>query len=75
MEKAILFNAFGEISSWFSISSGNFSKFNPGKIILFQIKTVAGKIDWSTLAAYFIKLTGRSSFIQLRIIKQINKIH
>ena len=54
MEKAILFNTFGEISRWFSISSGNFSKFNPGNIILFQIKIVAGNIDGSTLAMYFI---------------------
>ena len=47
--------------------------FDAGKIILFQIKVFGGKINSVTVTTYLIKVTARSSFTQLRTIKQINR--
>ena len=39
-------------------------------MILFQIKAFARNISETTLARYFIKVTARPSFTQLRVIRQ-----
>ena len=52
----------------FSTSSAKFKKFNPGNVILFQIKVFTKNINETKLARYFIKVTARPSFAQLRVI-------
>ena len=59
----------------FFTSSKTFSEFDLGNTILFQIKVFDEKIKGATLAMYLIKRTVRSSFMRLRIIMQINRIH
>ena len=44
-------------------------------VILFQIKVNATNIKESTLTRYFIKVTARPSFTQLRVIKRIDRVH
>ena len=56
-------------------SSAKFNKFDAGKVILFQIKVFAGYIKETTLGKYFIKVTARPSFTQLRVIRRINRVH
>ena len=43
--------------------------------ILLQIRGNARGIKETTLARYFIKVTARPSFTQLRVIKRINIVH
>ena len=59
----------------FSTSSAKFKKFDAGNMILFQIKVFARNIKDTTLARYFIKVTTRLSFKQLRVIRRINRVH
>ena len=56
--------------SSFPTSSANFSKFGAGNIILFQIKVFRRNIEEIMLARYFIKVTARSSFARLIVIRQ-----
>ena len=44
-------------------------------MILFQIKVFVRNIKKTTLARYFINLTARSSFRQLTVIIQINRVY
>ena len=75
-EKGILVNF-----SWilfvgsFTTSCARLSEFYAGNVILFQIKANAKNIKETTLAKYYIKVTPRPSFTQLRVIKWINKVH
>ena len=46
-----------------------------GKLILFQTKDFAKNIKETTLAKYFIKITARPSFRQLRVMRQINRVY
>ena len=48
--------------SSFLTSSAKFSKFDAGKVILFQIKVFRRNIKETTLGRYFIKITARYSF-------------
>ena len=43
--------------------------------ILFQIEVTTRNIKETTLARYFIKVTARPSFTQLRVIRPINRVH
>ena len=43
-------------------------------MILFQIEVFARNIKETTLAMYFIKVTARPSFTQLRVIRRIDFI-
>ena len=56
-------------------SSAKFSEFDSGNMILFQIKIYGRNIKETTLARYFIKVTARPSFTQLRVIRRINRVH
>ena len=60
------------ISSFPTISA-NFSKFGAGNIILFQIKVFLRNIEETMLARYFIKVSARSSFARLMVIRQKKK--
>ena len=60
------------ISSFLTISA-NFSKFGAENIILFQIKVFRRNIEETMLARYFIKVTARSSFARLMVIRQKKK--
>lgn len=76
MQKTVLFNTFGEIfASSFPISSRTFNVFCAGNTILFQTISFGGKINKTSLAMYFIKITARSSLEPLKIIGQISRIH
>ena len=46
-------------------SSVSFSEFDSRNTILFQIKVFGRNIKETTLARYFIKVTGRPSFTRL----------
>ena len=59
----------------FSTSSAKFKKFDAENMILFQIKVFARNIKETTLARHFIKVTARPSFTQLRVTRQINRVH
>ena len=61
--------------SLFSTSSAKFSESDSGNVILFQIKVFGRNIKETTLARYFVKVTARPSFTQLRVIRPKNKIH
>ena len=56
-------------------SSARFSEFDPGDVILFQIKVFARNIKETMPANYFIKITAHPSFTQVRVIRQINRVH
>ena len=62
------------ISSFF-ISSANFSKFDAGNVILFQIKVFGRNIKETTLARYLIKVTEYRSFTRLKFIRRKYRIH
>ena len=57
------------ISSFFT-SRVKFRELDAGIIILFQIKVFFINIKVTTAARYFIKVTARSSFTQLRVINE-----
>ena len=59
----------------FSTSSAEFNKSNAEDIILFQVKVFNRNIKETTLARYFIKVTVRPSFVQVRVIRGINRVH
>ena len=59
----------------FTTSSARFSLFDARDVILFQIKTFGRNMKETTLARYYIKVTTRSSFTRLRVIRRINGIH
>ena len=59
----------------FTTSSARFSLFDTRDVILFQIKTFGRNMTETTLARYYIKVTTRSSFTRLRVIRNINGIH
>ena len=61
--------------SSFTISSASFSEFDNLNMILFQIKVFGRNIAETTLASYFIKVTAHSSFMRLRVIGWINRVH
>ena len=44
------------------------SRFDAGNVILFQFKVFGGNIKETTLVGYFMKVTTRPSFTQLRIL-------
>ena len=60
--------------SSFSTSSAKFSKFDAGKVLLFQIKVFGRNIKETMLARYFIKVTARPGFTWLRVIRRKNGI-
>ena len=66
IEKGIFFEIL--FISLFTTSSGRFNKFNAGNVILFQIKLFDRNIKETMLERYFIKVTARPSFTQLRVI-------
>ena len=75
IEKGILVNFFGDLFvSSFTTSSTRFSKFGIHNLIFFQIKVFGRNITDTSLARYFIKVTARPSFIQLRVIRRINRV-
>ena len=59
----------------FSDSSAEFSKCDAGNVILYQIKVFARNIKETMPARYFIKVTARPSFMQFRVIRQINIVY
>ena len=61
--------------SLFSTSSAKFNEFDSGNVILFQIKVFGRNIKETTLPRYFVKVTVRPSFTQLRVIRRKNRIH
>ena len=56
-------------------SSTRFSSFDAANMILLQIKVFARNIKEAMLARYSIKITARPSFVRLRVIRQINRVH
>ena len=76
IEIGILVNFFVDtLQLLITTSSAKFNKFDAGKVILFQIKVFAGNIKETMLGKYFIKVTARPSFTQLRVIRRINRVH
>ena len=59
----------------FSASLTKLTKFDAGNVFLFQIKVFARNTKETTLARYFIKVTARPCFTQLRVIIRINGVH
>ena len=59
----------------FTTSCTRFTEFYTGNVISFQIKVNARNIKEPRLARYFIKVTARPSFTQLRDIKRIYRVH
>ena len=62
------------MSSFFT-SSAKFSEFDAGNVILFQIKVFSRNMKETTLARFFKKVTARTNFKQLGVIRRINRIH
>ena len=75
MEKGILVNFFILFVSSFTTNSTRFSNFDIRNMILFQMKVFGRNIKETTLARYFIKVTARPSFKQLRVIRQRDRVH
>ena len=76
MEKGILVNFLDILFvSSFTTNSTRFSNFDIRNMILFQMKVFGRNIKETTLARYFIKVTGRPSFKQLRVIRQRDRVH
>ena len=76
MEKGILVNFLDILFvSSFTTNSTRFSNFDIRNMILFQMKVFGRNIKETTLARYFIKVTGRPSFKQLRVIRQRGRVH
>ena len=74
-EIGILVNFFVDtLQTLISISSAKFNKCDAGNVILFQIKLFARNIKETMLARYFIKVTARPSFTQLRVIRRIENM-
>ena len=51
--------------SSFSTSSANFSEYDAGNVILFQIKVFSRNIKKTTLARHLMKVTSGPSFTRL----------
>ena len=76
MEKGILVNFLDILFvSSFTTNSTRFSNFDIRNMILFQMKGFGRNIKETTLARYFIKVTARPSFKQLRVIRQRDRVH
>ena len=76
MEKGILVNFLDILFvSSFTTNSTRFSNFDIRNMILFQMKVFGRNIKETTLARYFIKVTARPSFKQLRVIRQRDRVH
>ena len=76
MEKGILVNFLDILFvSSFTTNSTRFSNFDIRNMILFQMKVFGRNIKETTLSRYFIKVTGRPSFKQLRVIRQRDRVH
>ena len=76
MEKGILVNFLDILFvSSFTTNSTRFSNFDIRNMILFQMKGFGRNINETTLARYFIKVTARPSFKQLRVIRQRDRVH
>ena len=56
-------------------SSLKFSKYAAGSVILLQIKNFDRNIKEAVLAKFYIKVTSRTSFTRLRVIRQSNTVH
>ena len=52
----------------FTTICARFNVFYAGNVVLFQIKANTRNIEETTLAMYFIKVTMRPSFTQLRVV-------
>ena len=61
--------------SSFTTSCARLSKFYTNNVILFQIEVNTRNIKETTLARYFIKVTARPSFMRLRVVRPINRVH
>ena len=61
--------------SSFTTSSARFTECDSKNVIFFQIKVFDRNIKETTLARYFIRLTARPSFMRLRAIRGINRVH
>ena len=61
--------------SSFTTSSAIFSESGSRNVILFQIKVFGRNIKETTLVRYFIKVTERPSFTQLKVIRETNRVH
>ena len=77
MKKTMLFNSFGEslfclISELALQDSVNFMQVT---LCFFQIKVFGKDVKGTTPAINLMKITVRSSFVPLIIIRQINRIH
>ena len=60
--------------SSFTTSCARLRTFYARNVILFQIKVNTRNTKETTLARYFIKVTARPSFTQLRVIRPINRV-
>ena len=61
--------------SSFSTSCARFHEFDARNGILFQFKVFGRNIKETVLARYFMKVTVHSSFMRLRVIRRIDRIH
>ena len=61
--------------SSFTTSSARFSEFDSWNVILFQINVFGKNIKETMLAKCFRRVTACPSFTQLRVIRQINRVH
>ena len=76
MEKGILVNFLDILFvSSFTTNSTRLSNFDIRNMILFQMKVFGRNIKETTLTRYFIKVTARPSFKQLRVIRQRDRVH
>ena len=60
--------------SLFTTSCARLRKFYARNVILFQIKVNTSNAKETTLVRYFLKVTARPSFTQLRV-RPINRVH
>ena len=73
IEKGVLVNCLETLFiSSFATSSAKFNEFNGRNLILFKIKVFGRNIKETTLAR---QVTTRHSFTQLRVNRQINRLH
>ena len=61
--------------SSFTASYVRLSESESRNVIFFQIEVFYRNIKKTTLARYFIKLTARPNFTQLKNIRPINRVH
>ena len=77
IEKRILVNFFVDILHRliYHHLPARFSELDAGNVVLLQIKVFGRNIKETGLTRYFMKVTVRPSFTQLRAIRQINRVH